>query len=421
MKNASMIGVAAGVLASAMMLPDPAVAMNPPGYAAPFAESLETLNFPLLAMIRLAPGWAPALRADAGLQALAAARAQRVAAASASTPRPDCLAEAWAWTPADMAAVSAALRTVMARPGMADALVHRHLRASGRFARHAALADADLLTAAWADTAAGLNHLVAVYGAGRPPRYPAIDAIIFDVKRPEFAGLLDAHAKVTQAAARPDDLVFDPSLRFGAGLLRLNERTDAAAFRPLLAGENAAAVAQVRRTRWRDYRYPALLVFGHGPEDAQSRTGALGHIRMARAADLFARRLAPFIIVSGGNVHPNRTPFNEAIEMKRLLVTHYAIPADRILIEPHARHTTTNLRNSARLLFAAGFPSNQPSLIVTDPTTAPYIASTLLLERTRAETGVLPGVVAPASTPFTLEFRPDRAAFHVEPLDPLDP
>ncbi len=423
MQSTSMIGVAAGVLAmsSAVAWPYPVMAMDPPGYTAPFVDSLETLTFPLLAMIRCVPGWAPALRADPALQALAAARAQRVAAASACTPRPDCLAEAWAWTPADIATVTAALRTVAARPGMADVLVRTHMRASGRFARHAALANAELLAAAWADTAAGLNHLVAVYGAGEPPRYPAIDAIIFDVKRPEFAAVLDAHARVTEAAARPDDLVFDPSLRFGIGLLRLNERTDAAAFRPLLAGENTAALAQVRRTRWSDYRYPALLVFGHGPETAQSRTGVLGHIRMARAADLFARRLAPFIIVSGGNVHPNRTPFNEAIEMKRLLIAQYAIPADRILIEPHARHTTTNLRNSARLLLAARFPTNQPSLIVTDPSTAPYIGCKVLQERTRAETGVLPGVVAPASTPFAFEFRPDRAAFHVDPSDPLDP
>lgn len=423
MQSGSMIGVVAGVVAMslAMAWSVPVMAMDPPGYAAPFADSLETLNFPLLAIIRQAPGWAPALRADANLRALAAARAQRVAATSVCTPRPECLAEAWTWTSEDIAAVTAALRTVAARPGMADALVRTHLRASGRFARHAALPDAELLAAAWADTAAGLNHLVAVYGAGKPPRYPAIDAMIFDVKRPEFAAVLDAHARVTEAAARPDDLVYDPSLRFGIGLLRLNERTDAAAFRPLLAGENMVAVAQVRRTRWSDYRYPALLVFGHGPEDAQSRTGVLGHIRMARAVDLFARRLAPFIIVSGGNVHPNRTPFNEAIEMKRLLIAQYGIPADRILIEPHARHTTTNLRNGARLLFAAGFPTNQPSLIVTDPATAPYIGSTLLQERTRAETGVLPGMVAPASTPFTFEFHPDRAAFHVDPLDPLDP
>ena len=147
MQGASMIGVVAGVLvmSSAMAWSDPVMAMDPPGYAAPFVDSLETLNFPLLAMIRLAPGWASALHADPALQALAAVRAQRVAAAYACTPRPDCLAHAWMWTPADIAVVTAALRTVAARPAMADALVRTHLRASGRFARHAALADAELL------------------------------------------------------------------------------------------------------------------------------------------------------------------------------------------------------------------------------------------------------------------------------------
>ena len=409
------------VSAALMAAPAQVMAMDPPGYAAPFAETLESLNFPLLAMIRQLPGWAAAVRVDPALQALAAARAQRVTAAGACTARPDCLAEAWLWTPADNATMTSALRTMVARPGMADALVRTHLRASGRFARHAGLGDADLLAAAWADTAVGLNNLVAVYGQGKPPRYPLIDAIIFDVKRPEFAAVLDAHVQVTMAAARADDLVFDLPLRFGAGLLRLNERTDAAAYRPLLAGDNMAAVAQARRTRWADYRYSALLVFGHGPEDAQSRTGVIGHIRMARVADLYAQRLAPFIIVSGGNVHPNRTPFNEAIEMKRLLIAQYGIPSNRILIEPHARHTTTNLRNSARLLFAAGFPTDRPSLIVTDPMTARYIGSPVLLDRTRAETGVTPGSVASATTLFAFEFRPDGAAFHVEPLDPLDP
>jgi hypothetical protein len=147
----------------------------------------------------------------------------------------------------------------------------------------------------------------------------------------------------------------------------------------------------------------------------------MGHIRLARAADLFARGLAPFIIVSGGNVHPNRTPFNEAIEMKRLLVAQYGVPAGRILIEPHARHTTTNLRNTARLLFAAGFPTNRPSLVVTDPITAEYIGSPALLERTVKETGVLPGHLTGAQTAFAFDFRPDLAAFHVDPLDPLDP
>lgn len=44
-----------------------AMAMDPPGYTAPFGETLETINFPLLAMLRIAPGWAIALRLDPAL------------------------------------------------------------------------------------------------------------------------------------------------------------------------------------------------------------------------------------------------------------------------------------------------------------------------------------------------------------------
>lgn len=406
---------------AALALSTTALAIDPPGYTAPFAATVETLNMPLLAMFRAAPGWGAALRADPALAALAAERAARVNAAPACPAKPGCLADAWSWTAPDIAKVDTALRRIAAKPGMAQALVTAHMRPSGRFARHAGLADADMLAAAWADTAAGLNNIIAVYAKGDAPRYPLIDAAIFDAKDARFAVVLGAHGQVTAAGAREGDLLFDSVARYAAGLLRMNERTDAAAYRPLLAGENAAAVALAARTRWADYKYPALLVFGHGPEDTQSRTGVMGHIRMARVADLFAAGLAPFIVVSGGNVHPNRTPFNEATEMKRLLTEQHGIPAEHILIEPHARHTTTNLRNNARLLFAAGFPTERPSLIVTDPMTALYIGSPELIARAVKETGVSPGRVAAADTPFAFTFLPDRAAFHVEPLDPLDP
>lgn len=416
------------MLSRAILMSIPAIlpgtaarAIDPPGYTAPFAATVETRNLPLLALLRAAPGWAPVLRADPALAALASDRTARIRTASACTTKPACLADAWSFTASDIATVDAALRRIVARPGLAATLVTAHMHPSGRFARHAALADADMLAAAWADTAAGLNNIIAVYAKGVAPRYALIDAAIFDVKDARFAAVLGAHAQVTAEGARPDDLVFDGAARYAAGLLRMNERTDAAAYLPLLAGENAAAVALAARTRWADYKYPALLVFGHGPEDARSRTGVMGHIRMARVADLFAAGLAPFIIVSGGNVHPARTPFNEAIEMKRLLTEQHGIPAERILIEPHARHTTTNLRNNARLLFAAGFPTERPSLIVTDPMTALYIGSPELIARAVKETGVSPGRVAASDTPFAFTFLPDRAAFHAEPLDPLDP
>jgi hypothetical protein len=409
-------------LAAAVLsfVPAGAAAQDPAGYAPPFADRLETRVFPLFAMMRTAQGWGQVLAGDPVLRKLAAERAARVPEAGC-TPSPRCFADAWTWTDADIAAVEARLRLALRDRKLATALVAGQMRPSGRFAGHAAMTDADLVARAWAEAAMGVNRVIAVYAEGAAPRYPKIDSMIFDVAAPEFAEVLSAHGVVTAALARPGDLFFDPSLRYAVGLLQMNERTDAGGYRPLLGGENSAAVRAVAGMDWRASPYTALLVFGHGPEDAQSRTGVMGHIRMRIAADLFARGLAPFIMVSGGTVHPNRTPFNEAVEMKRLLVTQYGVPADRILIEPHARHTTTNLRNCARLLLAAGFPADRPALIVSDPRTIQYIGGDELAQRNMREMGVQPGRLAPGPDRFTLRFAPDPIAFHVEPADPLDP
>ena len=400
--------------------PMAARAQDPAGYAALFADKLDTRLFPMPAMIRAAAGWPAALAGDPALAKLTAERAARVPATDCK-PEPACLADAWLWTDADIATVEASLRAQVRDARLARSLVADQMRRSGRFARHNALADPDFIAAAWRQTAAGMNAVVAVYAKGQPPRYPKIDAIIFDTASPDFAKVLAAHGVAAASLASKGDTLFDPMLRYLVGLLGMNERVDAGALRPLLDGENAAAVAAVRKTEWKQFTYPALLVFGHGPEDAQSRTGVMGHIRMNLAAAMFRRGLAPCIVVSGGNVHPNRTPFNEAVEMKRILIEQHGIPADRILMEPHARHTTTNLRNCARLLLAAGLPADRPSLIVSDHMTIKYIASPLLAERGLAEMGVQPGRIAPGPDQFTVLFTPDPVAFHVEPLDPLDP
>lgn len=401
-------------------VPIAAKAQDPAGYAAPFADTLETRLFPMPAMIRAAAGWPAALAADPALAKLAIERAARIPATDCK-PAPQCLADPWLWTDADIATVAASLRAVARDRRLAQSLVTDQMRRSGRFARHSALADTDFIAAAWRETASGMNTVVAVYAKGRAPRYPKIDASIFDTANPEYANVLAAHGVATASMAGRDDTLFDPPLRYATGLLGMNERVEAGSFRPLLGQDNAAAVAAVRKTAWKDFPYPTLLVFGHGPEDAQSRTGVMGYIRMNIAASMFRRGLAPFIVVSGGNVHPNRTPFNEAVEMKRILIEQHGLPADRILIEPHARHTTTNLRNCARLLLAAGFPTDRPSLIVSDHMTIKYIASPLLAERSLAEMGVQPGKIAPGPDQFTVLFTPDPVAFHVEPLDPLDP
>jgi hypothetical protein len=412
--------VAAGLLAAAL-LPSAAAGQDPAAYSAGFKDGLDARVFPLLAMLRAADGWAAALRDDPVLRELAAERAARVPTTEC-TPAPVCLADPWLWTGADIATVEAQLRLAMADRRLAKDLVTRQMRPSQRFARYASASDADLVAAAWASTAAAMNRAIAVYGKGEAPRYPKIDSIIFDPAAAEYAAVLMAHGVATTARAREDDLFFDPARRYALGLLRMNERADAGSYRPLTEGENRETLRAVARANWKGRAYSALLVFGHGPDDPVSRTGVLGHIRLGIAADLYARGLAPFLIVSGGNVHPNRTPFNEAVEMKRLLIADYGVPADRILIEPHARHTTTNLRNCARLLLAGDFPARLPALVVSDDRTIQYIGGAELAQRNLREMGVQPGTLSPGPDRFTLRFAPDPAAFHVDAAaDLLDP
>lgn len=43
--------------------------------------------------------------------------------------------------------------------------------------------------------------------------------------------------------------------------------------------------------------------------------------------------------------------------------------------DPHARHTTTNLRNVARFMFRHGIPTDKPSLITTDLFQTAYISA----------------------------------------------
>jgi hypothetical protein len=61
-----------------------------------------------------------------------------------------------------------------------------------------------------------------------------------------------------------------------------------------------------------------------------------------------------WVILTGGAVYPPGTPYIEAEEMAKAL-RGLGCDGDRILVEPHARHTTTNLRNAGRLMLDRGW------------------------------------------------------------------
>lgn len=143
----------------------------------------------------------------------------------------------------------------------------------------------------------------------------------------------------------------------------------------LSAAQRAAASlhdARALRAAARDaatHPYAAVVVPGHGLRE-QERTliadfvpggacraladgderslGAMPE-RAERAAEALRGGVAPLAIVSGGAVHSRAV---EAFALMHLLQCKERILPTRIIVEPCAEHTHTNLRNSARWLHA---------------------------------------------------------------------
>lgn len=267
----------------------------------------------------------------------------------------------------------------------------------------------------------GLNNLLGVYGLGAKPLYPEIDG-----PNPAMASLQSAatlrYAVELADAARGDPATrLDSSIALGVALLDDNDRDDATAFDSLDARYNAGALAKARSLDWKSYRFTAIIVPGMGPDDLSTPLSPGGKLRVRLAAERFAAGLAPFIIVSGGMVHPRGTHFAEAIEMRKALIEDYGVSADCIIVDPYARHTTTNLRNATRALIALGASLGRDALIVSDPEQIRYIASREFADRNQSVLGYEPGTLGKQSSPFELPFRPSRASLRVDPMDPLDP
>ena len=127
------------------------------------------------------------------------------------------------------------------------------------------------------------------------------------------------------------------------------------------------------------------------------------------------------MIVSGGFVHPSQTEYSEAIEMKRDLMTRFRIPEEAILVDPHARHTTTNMRNAARLLYRYGIPFDRKALVTSDPGQSDYIENQTFAKRCVDELGYVPYRLLGRTSAFDLEFLPLRDSLQSDPRDPLDP
>lgn len=268
---------------------------------------------------------------------------------------------------------------------------------------------------------AGLNAILDIYGKGGTPRYPEIDGPIGEKGSKRLAADIAAAASIGEVGRNERVAALDPSIGLALALIDVNDRLDAIAFEPLDGGLNSDAFQHARGLDWSRYRYTSIIVLGAGPEDLLTPLSARGKLHVKVAAQRYFDGLAPFIIVSGAAVHPRGTRFVEAVEMRRALIERYGVPAHAIVIEPYARHTTTNLRNAARLLMSMKAPMDRDALILSDPRHIDAVGSAEFVARNERELGYQPGRVGDRTSPFDIAFRPSPDSARVDPLDPLDP
>lgn len=266
---------------------------------------------------------------------------------------------------------------------------------------------------------AGINMIVRTYALGQPATTP-IDGP-GTVSPRDQQSRLQAADWIADTPRAGSSQQLDPSMDYALALLDVSDRTDAIGFEPLMVGANAAAFARAKGREWNRYRYSAMIVTGVGPEIEGEPLSPFGKYHLRLAARRFAQGDIPFIILSGGRAHPRGTPFTEAVEMKNALIERYGVPAEAIVTEPHARHTTTNLRNASRLLMQMGAPLDKDALVVCNPMQSAYIESAKFVDRNAAELGYQPGRVVRRVSPTELVFRPSSASARIDPRDPLDP
>ncbi|MDF0709032.1 YdcF family protein [Flagellimonas okinawensis] len=297
----------------------------------------------------------------------------------------------------------------------------KSLRASRRYANFETAPDDQYLYKIWEQCAKGLDTVLEVYGAGKTPFYGRIDSVSFDVRSKRYIYAVNTLRSQAQEAAKEGQLFFRPSLEFALNLLYANHRDEAVRYDPLDKKENAKAIAAIGTTDFSAYPYASIVVLGGGPENYRDRLSIAGKINLQLAMKEYRAKKAPFIIVSGGHVHPYMTPYCEALEMKNELIEEYGVPEAHIIIEPYARHTTTNMRNATRLMVDYGIPLEQKSLVVTNPSHSEYTGSGTFTERCREELGYQPVNIHARLSPTTLEFTGNMVSFHQNPNQPLDP
>lgn len=381
---------------------------------------VQSKNFYLLTLLNEIPAVKKMLAGDPILVKLTADKRSQLAAAVKNCGKElSCYINAVTYSDAEIAAASSRLGELYAPGNALGLVVKTHLLPSGCYNQYNATGQ-QLLVKAWEQDIKGLNYTIGVYAKGNKPNSPKIDSIAFNVKRPEYIELISLNAGLSLAETKQEDLFYQPALKFALQSLEINERNQAGDYEPMAETVNKAAVQYAAKVDWNKYKYTLILVPGEGPEERDVALSAGGMLRCRLAAVQYQKGLAPFIMVSGGCVHPFKTKYNEAAEMKKFLISTLHIPEKSILMEPHARHTTTNLRNCARLIFRYGFPMDKPCITSTAKSQSYYITN-MMQARCTADFGYVPYKNGNRLSDTEAEFYPLSTALQLDFDEPMDP
>jgi hypothetical protein len=314
-----------------------------------------------------------------------------------------CVGTALTFAPADITSIGQAIGARLQSSGNLATVVTSNMRPSGAFNANASLDDVALVEAAWSDTTSWLNEAYSAYA-------------------PELTSTQIQAAIAQVVAQNPQPMPFFlPAMASVLAILTADDRDNAAEDEPLAQGENAAVVANIPTIDFTKYPYTFLVVPGIGPTDTTTTLsyGSQNHADMA--ADRYNAGWAPLFALTGGRVHPDRTTYSEALEMKTYLMTVWGIPENVIMVDPYARHTTTNIRNVSRLAFRYGVPTTVQALIVSDEGQTLTIDSPGFLGTCITEMGLVPWREVVQLSLTDTCFIPSVITLQQNGEDPLDP
>ncbi|NCD72332.1 YdcF family protein [Mucilaginibacter agri] len=380
---------------------------------------VKTKNYYLLSLFEQDKEVNALLKSDTALARLTLTKIQGLNNAIKDCKDATCFTGQIKFSDDEIKTVSARLTALYKSNGPLDRLTKTVLIPSATYSLYKNLSPAEQLVKAWEQDAAAVNYTISVYAEGKKPNYPQIDSISYNVKAKSYTTIMYDCAVVLAGDVKNTKLFFEPSLQAALLYLQINERQDPANYEPMASTVNKAAVDKIKTIKWASYPYSNILVPGAGPDNLTTPLSGEGMLRCRLAAQQYNSGIAPLIMVSGGNVHPYKNKHNEALEMKKYLIQTLRIPESAIIMEPHARHTTTNMRNCARLIYRYGIPADKPGIVITDKAQTDFLMN--MAPRCEKELNYVPYKLSKRLSDTEVEYYPVEEAMQIDPDEPLDP